>query len=960
MTAPSTPRPVEMPSPRDERRELEPGQIENSEWFRALADTTSTAIFVYRDRFLYANRAALDLVGFASSELLARHFFDLVHPDDRATVRERGQARLRGEEVPTRYEFKVLRADGEVRWLDFTAGVIIYDGAPAGLGTAFDITEHKRALAALSESEERLRQAQESARIVTWEWRVASDELMYSPFASELFGIPTAQLGKTAREFVVNVHPDDHDRFLGEVWQAVKTGEPLSCEVRFATDQGVRWVLEEAKPERGPDGRTHRLLGAAHDITRRKQAELALRASEEQYRLLVENQAELVAKLDGRGRLSFVSPSFCHFFARGATELLGQQAPFLTDNPTATGGDDPSRVLRRLIVPPHSIRFERRIQGRSGWRWISWSCTALVDERGQVGEILAVGRDSTERKLAEEALYEEKERAQVTLAAIGDAVVRTDAQGRVDYLNPVAERLTGWSLAQAYGKAANEILELLDEPTRRPVASPLERSLREGRPIQDPGEVLLVSRERNEALVHAVASPLRDRRGELRGSVLVLSDLTPLRTAEREMTYLASHDPQTGVWNRRAFEQRLEQALGLVRGGGGPIALLYLDLDEFKLINDTCGHLAGDHVVKQLAEILASNLGPEDVLARLGGDEFGILLAGAAEDGARRRAADLVAAVSARPFVWQERSFDVAVSVGLVPLSAANSDWANVLATADAACYAAKETGKARVHVYQPDDSLLAARYGEMQWIHRIRQAFAEDRFRLYYQPIHPLGRRGDLEPLGEILIRMVSETGEMVPAASFIRAAERYHLAPLIDRWVTRHALRHLARDESSFDGPPPLFAINLSGQSLGEEQFLDHVVGELEASSADPTRICFEVTETAAIANLAKALRFIGVLKGMGCRFVLDDFGSGLSSFAYLKNLPVDFLKIDGEFVRSIDADPLQRTLVESINHIGHAIGIRTIAESVETEAIHDSLVGIGVDYGQGYWLSRPAPLT
>jgi diguanylate cyclase (GGDEF)-like protein/PAS domain S-box-containing protein len=939
-----------------------PAADASNEWFRSLADTTSTAIFVYREQFLYANRAALELAGHDAASLRALPFWSLVHPDHRELVRERGAARLRGEPVPNRYEFKILRPDGEERWVDFTSGAIVFDGASAGLGTAFDITPYKQALAELQASGERLQLAQAAAEMVTWELDVASDRLTYSDYACELFGLPRATLGETAAEFSKNIHPDDLAGFGAAIRQAILSGEPLQTEVRFLTSSGERWVREQARPVLDRDGRTVRLIGAAHDFTRRKQAELALRSSEEKYRLLVENQAELVAKLDGQGRLTFVSPSFCHFFVRSAGELLGQEAPFLDEARMSDGDTNPAEVLRRLIVPPHSVRFERRNQGRTGWRWISWSCTALVDERGAVAEILAVGRDSTERKLAEEALYEEKERAQVTLEAIGDGVIRSDAHGRIDYLNPVAERLLGIDIAHAYGRPAAEVVELLDEATRRPLASPIERCLREQRPIQEPAELLLISRENTESLVRPVVSPLRDRRGELRGAVLVLSDRTPLRTAEREMSFLASHDPATGLWNRRTFEQRLAEALLTVKSGATPdLVLLYLDLDEFKLVNDTCGHLAGDHLVQQVAEVLAGRVESGEVLARLGGDEFGILMSTDAEAAAMRRAEALVHAIAARPFVWQGQSFDVGVSVGMVPLRHASGDWAAVLAAADAACYAAKERGKARVHVYQPDDTLLAARYGEMQWINRIQQAFAEDRFRLYCQPIFPLGAAGDVRPLGEILIRMLDPNGEPIPAAAFIGAAERYHLAPLIDRWVTRHALRFLAHG----GGPhgrdsEALYAINLSGQSLGDETFLDHVVGELDASGVDPQRICFEITETAAIANLQRALRLIAVLRGMGCHFVLDDFGSGLSSFAYLKNLPIDYLKIDGEFVRAIDADPLQRTLVESINHIGHAIGVRTIAEAVETEAIHDSLVAIGVDYGQGYWLSRPAPLV
>jgi Amt family ammonium transporter len=949
MPAPRS-KPPEPPKGQAERRQAwRRREDEGSEWFRTLANTTATAIFVYRERFLFANPAALELVGGSENELIGLPFWEVVHPDHRELVRERGEARLRGEAVPSRYQFKILRRDGSERWIDFTAGKILFEGAPAGLGTAFDVTELRAALAAREASEERLRLAQEAAQIVTWEWEVGADRLICSPYAEALFGLGPGEL-VSSEAFAAVVHPEDLPGFARAVRTAVRTGEPMVHEVRLRTPRGERWVLEQARVVRQADGSV-RLLGAAHDITRRKLVELALEASREQFRVLVEHQAELVAKLDEHGCLSYVSPSFCEFFARPAHELLGGPAPFLVE-----GERNASEVLRRLIVPPHSLRFERRLQGRSGWRWISWSCTALLDEARRVTEILAVGRDSTERKRAEEALYEEKERAQVTLAAIADGVVRTDATGHVDFLNPVAERLTGWSLINAYGRPVQEVVQLLEERTRRPVASPLERCLREQRPIQDTTPLVLVERSGGEAEVRTSVSPLRDRDGELRGAVLVFSDLTPLRTAEREMQHLATHDPLTGLPNRRAFEERLSSELLAARAGRHEVALLYLDLDEFKLVNDTCGHTAGDHLVRQVAEVLRGALRQEDWLARLGGDEFGILLPATNAHQARRHASDLVRTLHQQRFSWEGRSFDVGASIGVVPLGEINGDWTAVLAAADAACYAAKEGGRARVHLYRPDDRVLADRYGDMLWVHRLRDALAEDRLRLFCQPIHPLARH-DTPPLGEILVRLADEGGEIVPAAAFIRAAERYHLTPAIDRWVVNAAIHRIARrppDETT------RYAINLSGLSLGEEGFLDHVVSVLEAASADPSRICFEITETAAVANLAPALRLMGVLKQMGCRFVLDDFGSGLSSFGYLKNLPVDYLKIDGAFVRSIAEDKMHRVMVESINHVGHAIGIATIGESVETAAIHANLVAIGVDYGQGYWLSRPAPLA
>jgi len=370
------------------------------------------------------------------------------------------------------------------------------------------------------------------------------------------------------------------------------------------------------------------------------------------------------------------------------------------------------------------------------------------------------------------------------------------------------------------------------------------------------------------------------------------------------------------------------------------------------VINDTCGHVAGDELLKQISALLQWRAPERVVLARLGGDEFGILIEDRTLEEARRIAEEVLREIAAYRFEWQGRAFECGSSIGLVPIDPRSEDLSSVLSAADAACYVAKEAGRNRIHEYQRDDEAVAERYGEMQWIHRIRKAFDEDRFVLFEQEIRPLAGG---EPLREIFIRMLDEEGRLVPPVCFIPAAERYHLVPQIDRWVVANALEALARDEGRLT-----FTLNLSGQSITQESFLDFVTERLQASGVDPQRVCLEITETAAIANLRRALAFINALRGRGCRFVLDDFGSGMSSFAYLKNLPVDFIKIDGEFVRDLVADPIHAALVGSINQIGHVMGLRTIAEAVEDEPALAALRALGVDYVQGYHVHRPQPLA
>lgn len=430
--------------------------------------------------------------------------------------------------------------------------------------------------------------------------------------------------------------------------------------------------------------------------------------------------------------------------------------------------------------------------------------------------------------------------------------------------------------------------------------------------------------------------------------------------ATSRLSYQASHDALTGLPNRREFELRMERALSSAREQGLVHTLCYLDLDQFKVVNDTCGHVAGDELLRQIAALLQARLRDRDTLARLGGDEFGVLLQSCSLEQAQPIAELLQTLVKEYRFAWQDKSFSIGVSIGLVPISGESEGLSNLLRYADAACYAAKDRGRNRVHVYKAEDAELLKRQGEMQWVTRITRALEENRMRLYVQPILSLAPHAEADRHYEMLLRMLDDDGEIVLPMAFIPAAERYNLMTAIDRWVIGaafsvfHQLFPQAADGQS------LCTINLSGQSLCDEKFLDLIERQFILNKVPYSAICFEITETAAITNLTEAIHFIHTLKEKGCKFSLDDFGSGLSSFTYLKNLPVDFLKIDGAFVKDMESDPMDRAMVESINHIGHVMGLKTIAEFVESEWIHERLKLIGVDYVQGNWLIEPQPLS
>jgi len=620
--------------------------------------------------------------------------------------------------------------------------------------------------------------------------------------------------------------------------------------------------------------------------------------------------------------------------------------------------------LEALVQPLFSaereqVSFEARHRRRNG-------STYPVEVRLQFSHsevtpvLVAVVQDITERKQAEETLFQEKERAQVTLQSIGDAVITTDAEARVDYMNPVAEQLTGWVAAEAKGLPLMHVFHAVDEDARESPECPATRVLREQRIAGLASNTVLIRRDGVEFSIEDSTAPIRDRRGEVIGAVLVFHDVSQARVMANQLAYHARHDPLTGLFNRREFEVSVKRALESAREDGKQHAVCYIDLDQFKVVNDTCGHMAGDEMLKQLAGRLQERVRGNDILARLGGDEFGVLLHGCPLDKAQEIADDLCAMVRKFRFAWEGKTFDVGASIGLVPVHGESASLAEVLSAADSACYVAKGEGRNRVHVYQADDRALARHRGEMQWVSQIRQALEEDRFCLYYQTMQPLNNAATAGNHIEVLLRMKAYDGQLVLPMAFIGAAERYNLMTTLDRWVIRATFDFLSRQSGSGNGYPLVTcAINLSGQSLCEDTFLDFVVEQLQRADIQPTQICFEITETAAVTHLARAMRFISTLKGMGCRFALDDFGSGLSSFGYLKNLPVDYLKIDGAFVKDMVDDVIDRAMVEAINNIGHVMRMRTIAEWVESDAALVLAQQMGIDFAQGYAISMPRPL-
>jgi len=982
--------------------------------FRTLTETTSCAIFVVRKTFLYVNPAALAISGYSEEELLALSSWDeIIAPEHRDFVKSRGLARLQGEDIPARYEFKILHKNGEERWLDYTAERIDYEGSSAILGTAFDITDRRRTEEKLRHSEDKFSKSFHSSPAMIA--ISTADEGVFVDINETfqlIFGYTREQvIGKSSLELGIWKNYEDRQQTLGRV---KRDGSVRGVEFPFLTSKGEERYLFGSAELVNFEGAMC-LLMVAQDITEKRLHELEVVQREERIRrqqqallALAKNEATSLGDTEVSFRMITRTASDALNVARVGIWLYDESshsivcayqhdrreqdaikgnALFMDDVP-----DYYKAIESNLLVTIENVAEDERTQQFPREYFIDNGIGAMLDAAIRIdgkfagvlchehvgtarawtleeenfvaalAEMVTHVLDQKHKRKTEEDLYREQGLAQITLQSIGDGVVTTDMQGNVEYINPVAEELTGWKNREAIGKSFKEVFNLIDEETRFIAPDPVGQCIEKGRNIRLNSQPLLIHRDGDtEYSLEITASPIRNSEGSIIGAVLVFHDVTELRGLARQLAHQAAHDDLTGLANRREFEQRLELVLRHASQYHTQHVMCYLDLDQFKVVNDSCGHVAGDELLKQIASGLQHIMREQDTLARLGGDEFGILI----KDGEIEPAKDI--AERARKYIndfrfsWEDKVFEVGVSVGLVVINEQSGSLTDVLSAADSACYVAKDLGRNRVHVFEPDDIAIAERYGEMEWLQKINRAFEDDRFQLYYQTIVPLSERAKEEGAHcELLLRMQDLDGQLLMPQSFINAAERYHIMPTLDRWVIRTALVALGRTDVRQEIGTSTFAINLSGQSLGDAMFLNFVTEQLDQSSVDPERICFEITETAAIANFSLATHFISTLKEKGCRFALDDFGRGLSSFTYLKNLPVDYLKIDGSFVLDIIRDPIDYAMVEAINHLGHVMGKFTVAEAVENETILEMVKDLGADYAQGVGLSRPRPIT
>ncbi len=903
----------------------------------------------------YANEQLRRLYGIDPAMLVGMSHRAFRGEDEWAWIAPHVEAALQGE--LRRFEVPAL-VNGEQQWVQQSLiPDVDADGRIVGyLSVTFDITDRKQQEEALRKSTQFLDRTGRMAGVGGWEVDLASGSVVWSRETRRIHGVDDDYEPDLERAFAF-FPPESRPRIEQAVQQAMADGTPWDMELPFVRQDGRRlWVRAVGSAELA-GGAPVRLVGAFQDISDKIAQRLQIKEINDRVALATESGGIGIWDLDiASGELIWDARMYQLFGdtsgGRAAPIALWAQCVHPDDLPglqeairQATQGDQLLDRDYRIVLDDGRIRHLRG------------TARAMRDASGKPIRLIGANWDITELRELATNLAEDRSLLSVTLESIGDAVITTNGRGQITWLNPVAERLTGWTSPEAIGRALTQVFHIVDEKTREPAADPVRDCLEQGRRVARSDNTLLLSRNGEEFGIQDSIAPIRREDGTVLGAVLVFHDVSEQRRLTGEMSWRATHDALTGLVNRAEFEARLGRLLASAQDSGGEHALLYIDLDQFKLVNDACGHSVGDQLLTQVARMLTDSVRTRDTIARLGGDEFAILMERCTVAQAQRVAQKLCDRMDDFRFVHEERRFRIGMSIGLVPVDRRWQATAAIQQAADTSCYAAKEAGRNRVHTWFDTDVAMRERQFEMQWTTRIERALDEDGFVLYAQRLTPLKDACD-GVHAEVLLRMRQDGGALVAPGAFLPAAERFHLASRIDRWVLRHVIDWM----KALPAPSRIgqLSVNLSGQSVGDNSFHRWALDVLaNAGPALCRALCLEITETAAITNIADAAAFIDQVRAFGVKVALDDFGAGAASFGYLKTLRVDTLKIDGQFVRDLVDDPLDEVAVRCFADVAKVMGLTTVAEFVDKAAVLERLKAMEVDFAQGYLLHEPAPI-
>lgn len=914
------------------------------------------------------NPAACKLFGYSPSEIIGQNINKLIHGEyvqkyehylnvnassDVAAAFSRGR------------ELNGLHKNGKSFPLELAVSRYYHGDDFIYICVARDISERKQHEQSLLDSRKqyeeiarRFHVTTQAAELGLWEWDIPNNRLVWDEVMFSLYGIADRNRFTSNYEaWRSALHPDDVDDCATASALALLGQAEYNTEFRVVwQDSSVHYIRSRATIERDKDDKPLRMLGINWDVTEQRFAEKQLRES----KLLLERTGSVagiggwdvdlansnIVWSDETCRLHDLPPGYSPSILEAFNYYKPESRTIITQ-----AFEDAIAHLK-----PWDVELELvSAKGRSFWARIVGSVEV---ENGKPVRLYGAFQDVTARKDIERQLEENLQLMQITLDSIADAVITTDTQAKVQWLNPSAEKLTGWAKSDVIGKSLHEIFVIVDEDTRKTTIDSVTRCLEDGKVSSLENHTILISKDGAEYGIEDSASPIRNSKKSIVGAVLVFHDVSMQRRHSNEMNYRATHDALTGLINRAEFESQLEAMLHNAVHERTENALMYIDLDQFKVVNDACGHSIGDQLLIQVTELIQRCVRSQDSVARIGGDEFAVLLEQCDVSNASRVGQSICDAMDEFRFQHDGRRFRVGTSIGLVPVDNRWPSISEVLQAADISCYAAKEAGRNRVHIWFDADRKMQARHGEMQWVSRIEQALDEDRFELYGQRISPIGSSCTRIHC-EILLRMIDMDGAIIPPGAFLPAAERFHMAPRIDRWVLRNVFEWMKSIGSTTDNIE-MIAVNLSGQSIGDKTFHKYLVEIIALAEFDVTKLCFEITETAAITNLNDAKLLIDDVRRLGVKVALDDFGAGASSFGYLKTLPVDFLKIDGQFVTSLLEDALDFAAVRCFQDVALVMGVKTIAEFVEREDVLATLKALGVNYAQGYLIHRPEPLV
>ncbi len=927
--------------------------------FRTLSDAAPLGVFATdaAGACTYSNARWQAMFGLSGAAALGNGWTSALHPDDKAAVTAEWQ-RSAALKQDFEWEFRVVRGDGTVRDVRSVSRPVLdsLGHVTSHVGSVQDITARKTQEERLRRNEELLNRTGALAQVGGWEFDIAGGHLQWSEQTCCIHGVAPDYQPRLAE--AINFYaPEVRPLIEAAAAKAMIDGLGWDLELPLIQQGGQRiWVRAVGSAEFAGN-QPVRLFGAFQDVTQRVMARQALEAAQQRVQLATES--------GGIGIWDWSVQNNALTWDAQMYALYGLPPGDGSDRYDLWTGhlhpDDRSRAVREVRDalgapdggPDFSTEF-RAVWPDGSVHHLRASARIMRDTGGQPLQMIGVNWDVTALRQLSAELAEKHELLRVTLQSIGDAVITTDAQSRVTWLNPAAERMTGWLSAEALRRPLAQVFHIVNEQTREPAENPVATCLQQGKMAGLAHHTVLISRHGDEFGIEDSAAPICNPAGEILGVVLVFHDVTEQRRLSGEMSYRATHDALTGLVNRAEFETRLRRTLDKAHEERSEHALLYIDLDQFKLVNDACGHSVGDQLLQQVAKLLRDSVRARDTLARMGGDEFAVILEHCTADQAQRVSQQICDRMEVFRFLHDERRFRIGTSIGLVPLDNRWASTAAALQAADISCYAAKEAGRNRVHVWFDTDQAMRTRHGEMQWATRLEQALDENRFVLYAQKIEPLGA-GPTGWHAEVLVRLRDTDGSLIPPGAFLPAAERFHMATRIDRWVLRHAVRQVQAlpDLAALD----TLCINLSGQSVGDRAFHRHALDALaDAGPEVCRRICLEITETAAVTNLADAAVFIEQARALGIRIALDDFGAGASSFGYLKTLKVDLIKIDGSFIRNLIDDPLDDAAVRCFVDVARVVGVRTVAEFVDRPEVLQRVREIGIDYAQGFLLHKP----